>query len=291
MALNVETIKNMTRGIVYGSGLGEKPSIVTAASSSGASVSGGKITFNLATGYGAKIRAGDILSTMGASSSSGANTFYVLSVSGDSVTCINSYDGSTAGSSSTVDGALFEVMPLVTEYQIYNAIDVVVETFLWPEVFEIVEATVTPDLTSGQVALNAADEEILHAFQKVGSIIYPISFHLEKAMDSSLFSSGRMGSFDFIDGSTTYYAAKRRISTSTSTGATDLYMLIATGAAAIALGGTQIETSLDSSKKDSQEREQLDPTTKIWRNFITLKQVYSEDLSRDTVMHFVIERD
>lgn len=291
MALDASTIKSKAKGILYGTGLGEKPSMVKVAASDGAVVSGDSITFDLASGYGSKIRAGDVLSLYGSTAASSAYAFYAVDVSTDQVTAINGYEDGAAAAAGDISGKFLEVMPLVTEAQIYNAIDVVIATLLWPEIFDIKQDTVTPDLTSGQVALDTDDEEILAAFQKVGTITYPISFHLEKDMDTSLFSTSKMGSFDFIDASTTYYAAKRRVSLTNSTSSASLERLIAMGAAATVLGSTHIESTLDASKKDSQKRAELDVSAKIWREFLTLKQTYAEDLSRDTVTHFIIERN
>jgi len=290
MAIDTGKIRNITRDILYGSGLGEKPSIVTTAASPSVSVSGKSITFTLSVDDGAKLRAGDVLSVHAPSSSSSAFAFYIVSITADTVTCINGYDGSPAATSSDLVSVFLEVMPLVTDFKIFAMIDSIIDKFLWPEVFDMDTASVTPDLTSGQVNLNARDEEILHAWQKVGSTLYPVSFHMEKKMDTSLFASGVMGSFDFIDASTLYYAAKRRINTSESSSSAALESMVASGAAALSLGATRVETTLDSSKKDSLDRGERDVSGTLWRDFLTQKQVFSEDLSRDTVMHFVVER-
>jgi len=286
MALDTAEIRDLTREILYGTGLGEKPTLRI--SSGTAAVTGKLVDFTIDDG--SKLRPGDVLSQYGSTSTADAYSFYVTSISTNDLTCINGYEGASIANGASMAGMVLEVMPLVGEWKMFECIDIAVGRFLWPEVFDMETDTVTPDLSTGQVAVDARDEEILSAWQKIGSQTYPVSFHLEKKMSTALFASGNMGSFDFIDASTLYYAAKRRISTANSTSSAALNNLIAVCAAAISLGGTQVETSLDSSKKDSQERGKRDVASSLWRDFMVQKQVFSEDLSRDTVISIIVER-
>lgn len=286
MALDTAEIRSLTRDILYGTGLGEKPTLRVASGSS--AVTGKLVDFTIDDG--SKLRAGDVLSQYGSTSTADAYSFYVTAIDTNDLTCINGYEGTAIADATSMAGMVLEVMPLVGEWKVFEAIDIVIQRFLWPEVFDMEVDTVTPDLTTGQVAVDARDEEILSAWQKIGTQTYPVSFALEKKMSTALFPSGRMGSFDFIDNSLLYYAAKRRINATDSENSAALDNLIATGAAAISLGGTQVETSLDSSKKDSQERGKRDIASMLWRDFMVQKQVFSEDLSRDTVINFVVER-
>lgn len=286
MALDKTEIRDIARDILYGTGLGEKPSLRVGSGT--ATVTGSTAVFDVDDGD--LVRPGDILTNYGATSTADAYSFYILSISTDTVTCVNGYEGAAIANGASVAGMIFEVMPLVSQWKIYESIDVIIDRFLWPEVFDITQDTATPDLTTGQVDLDSADEEILNAWQVIGSETVPVSFYLQKNMSTTLFASGNMGAFDFIDASTLYYSAKRRV-TASSTGDTALLNMIGTGAAAVCLGGTVVETTLDSSKKDSQERGGRDVGLTLWRDFMSQKQLYSEDLSRDTVQNFVIERN
>ena len=134
----------------------------------------------------------------------------------------------------------------------------------------------------------AADEEIQIAMQKIGPAYIPIAATLLKWAPTGDFPSGKMGSFDFLDGSLVYYAAKRRITLADSTQTDELVALIATGAAALALGSALVEAKLAASQAD---RARLTLGSEdLWQDFVTQKQQYNEDLARDTVIGFAIDR-
>lgn len=75
-------------------------------------------------------------------------------------------------------------------------------------------------------------------------------------------------------------------------GTPELTRLIATGAAALALGGTLVETTLSRTKKDNIEavgqRNQVGGL--LWRDFLTLKQEYARELGRQNESKIIIDR-
>src|SRR3990167_10197037 len=171
MALS--SIVHRVRTILYGPGMGERPPIRRAhTAATVSSTSGGLATFYLSsTTEGGYVSAGDILSVYDPADEADAHVFYTLSVSSSSITAINGYDGGPAVSASTdLDSALFEQNPLATGFEIFEAIDTVVANWLWPWVFDVVTATVTaPDLVDGQHAVTSEVEEIISAWQVIGS--------------------------------------------------------------------------------------------------------------------------
>lgn len=154
-------IYNATRGLLYGQGLGEKPSIrLAAADALESTASDPLVSFALAAGEGAKVKPGEMLSVY-SPVAAGAYVIYVTSMATDTVTGVN---GGLIGAPEVVtagvlDSALFEQDPFVTSHEIHKAIDTVVARFLWPEVYSIEAKTITsPDLIDGQEGV-AADVE------------------------------------------------------------------------------------------------------------------------------------
>lgn len=273
--------------LIYGSGLGEKPSLVRTAASASISTTGSITTFNLFAGDGGKIRAGDVLSTLGATDETDAFVAYILSVSTDTVT-VTFIDGSPVPTGTDLDSKVLEVDPLVSELALANAIDVITDNWLYPHVFELdATNTVTPDLTDGQVEVVATTREILHAYQVVANTVYPVRFGLQRNVNTALSSTGVLAHFEAYDGSTVYYTAVEEVTDETTN--TGLQHMIATGAAALCLDGTIVETTLESAKSDSQNRQAESAASALWRSFLTQRQAYAEDLSRDSV-RLVIER-
>ena len=283
MAITATDIRDIARQYLYGTGLAEKPTIIQG--SGVTAVTGNIVIFDVADGT--KVQPEDTLSVYGTTAAL-AYSMYVLSVSTNSVSAVNGYEGPAIPDSTDTSGLLFEVSPIVNDALMFDKIDVIVGRFLWPQIFSIENDTVTPNLSSGQVDLNAADEEIQIAMQKIGPAYIPIAATLLKWAPTGDFPSGKMGSFDFLDGSTVYYAAKRRITLTDSTQTDELVALIATGAAALALGSALVEAKLAASQSD---RARLTLGSEdLWQDFVTQKQQYNEDLSRDTVIGFAIDR-
>lgn len=289
-------IYSRVRSILYGQALGEKPALRVAAADANESVSGDLITFTLSAGEGAKCKPGQVLSVYDPDTEADAHAVYITSISTDAITGFNGYLGSpdVAGANSgDLDNKVFEQNPLVTGYEIFEAIDTVVERLLWPDVYVIETKTIaSPDLVDGQEGVATDVKEILHAWQRIGSTNYPVPFtRVPMDVDAALASTGRMAEFDWIDGSTGYYTAKTKI-VEADEASSELTHLIATGAAAIVLGASLAETSISVTKKDNiaapDRRGQA--ADRLWRDFLTLKQNYKEELVRDIPARVVIDR-
>ena len=273
-------IVKRVKTILYGSGIGEHPPILQAAADAAETSIGTTVTFTLASAEGAKVAAGDVLSVYGAATATVAHMLYVLSVATDTVTAVNGFWGSPVVADALLDGALLEQNPLRSEHFIYQAIETVFATLLWPDVLKYGQATVTPDLSDYQVEVPATVEHILSAWQIVAGERMSIPFELVTDLHATLSSTGSMASMYAIDGSAVYYTTEERyIATDTLSEA--LTQCVATGAAAIALGASISETNLESSSKDSQSRRERNPGSDLWREFITLRSALSDDIARD----------
>jgi len=273
-------IVQRAKAIIYGHGIGEHPVIVRAAADASEAVSGSVVTFNMLAGQGAKVAAGDTLSIYGAATATVAHAVYVLGVATDAVTAVNGYWGSPAVADTKLDGALLELNPLRAEHFLFQAVETVFATLLYPEVSKYFARSVTPDLTDYQVEVPATVKQILSAWQIIGDERVTIPFALDDNLESTLSSTGTMGTFYAIDGSDVYYTTVEKYATS-DTLSEALTQCIATGAAAIALGASVSETNLESSKKDSQSRRERNPAQDLWREFVTLRSAISEDISRE----------
>ena len=279
-------IVHRVRTIVYGAGMGERPAIRRAhTAATVSSTSGGLATFYLSsTTEGGYVSAGDILSVYDPADEADAHVFYTLSVSSSSITAINGYDGGPAVSASTdLDSALFEQNPLATGFEIFEAIDTVVANWLWPWVFDVVTATVTtPDLVDGQHAVTSEVEEIISAWQVIGSTTHLIPVSRQPyEVHTTLASTGKLATFDWINGTTGYYTYKAKF-VEADEADTELTHLIATGAAAILLGASLSEATLESTKKDNAEAvaQRGSAGDRVMRDFLTLRQNMSEELGR-----------
>ena len=275
------------RSQIYGQGLGEKPSLIRVASAANISTSGDVTTLDLDTGAGTKVREGDVLSMLNATDATDAFVFYVLGVSGDTVT-VTFLFGSPIPTGTDLDDQVLELDPLVSELIIARNIEVITSNFLYPHVFDInVGNTVTPDLTTGQVAAPAGTREVLSAHQIVSSHVVPIGFFLKRNLPSALSASGALLELDAMDGSTVYLSTIEEVTSSTSDAS--IQHMIATGAAALSLDGTVAETQLETANKTARDRQMEGPAQFLWRSFLQQRQALSEDLSRDT-LRLVIER-
>lgn len=272
-------IIGITRDLIYGHGLGEKPSVRRAASAATVTPSGGTVSFDLLAGEGAKVRAGDVLALRGTTAVSNAAVLEVLSVATDTVTAVVS-DGSITPAN--LNDAILDQNPLVTELTMHRALTNIVANWLYPTVFEIdATVTATPNLSTLQVELPATTREILSAHQVVSGIVYPVGARLVRHLATALSSTGVLAEIDCVDGSTIYFTTITEITDA----ATDegIQYMIASGAAALSLDGTVAETQLESAKSDAQNRDTGTAAQQLWRAFLSQRASLAEDLSRDTL--------
>ena len=292
MALSTTDIRDKVKDVLYGAGLGEKPALRTTPTSGNiATVTNKIVTFDLASGEGAKVRAGDVLSIWDAASASVAYSVMVTGVSTDTLTAVNGFDGTVIPNSTDLSNTIWEQRPLVTEANIFKSIETVIAAHLWPQVFDISVATIaSPDLVTGQNEGIGDEEEILAAYQYNGPELIPLAWSLDKhTTNITGFTNGTIIGLDVLNGSTVFYRYKEKITAADSSG-DDLEELIALGATAHALGGTQVPKTVSSASKDNQISAQRDIAAIVWRDFLTLKQQYRESLSFDTVLGWQIER-
>jgi len=283
------TIVSRAKTLLYGHGLGEKPTIVQAPAAANETSIGTTVVFDLATAELAKVEAGDVLSVLAAATAADAHMMYVLSKDSTSVTALASYMGSPAVTADgDLDAAFFELDPLVSEHFIYQGIETVFTSLLYPDIHKYGTYTVTPDLSDYQVELNAAVEEIVDAKQTIGGQWHSIPFGVQKDVHTTVSSTGVLGELFAIDGSTVYITTRERY-LEADTLSEALTQCVATGAAALAMGASRSSTDLESTKKDSQERGKRNPANDLWRDFITLRTAVSEDLAKD-VEYFEIRR-
>jgi len=225
------------------------------------------------------VAAGDTLSRIDATTEALAAHLYVLSVSVDAVTALNSYMGSTATAVNALDAAFFELNALRPEFFLWNQIETIIAGLLWPEVYAYNTYNITPDLSDYQVSLNANVEDIERAVQVIGGTTYNVAFQLYKNMDPDIFSTGVMAELFAFDASTVYVTVRERVTAATTN--ESYIQCIATGAAALAAGSTLGGAALESSKKDSQERARMTPRQAMWQDFLMLRQQIANDLAAE----------
>ncbi|KKK76603.1 hypothetical protein LCGC14_2861950, partial [marine sediment metagenome] len=184
MALTRGNIVKAVKARIYNTGLGQKPSIRQGTGT--AVVTDDIVVFSVATGEGAKIRAGHILSSWNSTDATDAYGFYVLSLLTDEVTCANGYNGAAIANSASVP-ALLEHQAEPTEYMVQTAIDDIVASYLFPEVFDIFMDSFTPNFASLQSTADVDDEEIIRAWQKIGGTTYQVPIKLIQNMPTAEF--------------------------------------------------------------------------------------------------------
>ena len=275
-----QTIVQRAKAILYGHGVGEHPAIIRSAADADETVTAPTVAFDLYAGQGAKVAAGDTLSIYSAATAADAHALYVLSVSTDALVAVNGYWGSPVVVADDLDGALFELNPLRAEHFLFQAVETVFSSLLYPEVSKYFARSVTPDLATYQVDIPATVKQILSAWQVIADQNITIPWELDDNLESTLSSTGTMGTFYAVDGSDVYYTTVEKYATA-DTISEALTQCIATGAAAIALGASVSETNLESSAKDSQSRRERNPAQDLWREFVTLRSSISEEISRD----------
>lgn len=280
-------ILQIAKTMVYGPGLGEKPSIRRAAASATVTTSDGVSSFDLLAGQGASVRAGDVLAARDAATASAAYEMQVLSVSTDNISVVST--GGSPALPANFNNAIFEQNPYISELALHRSMSVILANWLYPSVFEIdVSQTATPDLATYQVELPATTREVLGAYQVVSNIVCDIGFGLIRNVHATISSTGvLLQLYDLADSSTIYLSLIKEY-TDATTDETIQY-LVATGAAALAMDGTVAETQLESSKRDNRERRADDAASALFRSFLTQRQALAEDLSRDT-LRLVISR-
>ena len=273
---------NRTKDIIYGTEIGEAPPLRICAADAGETISGSLVTFTVATGEGAEIKAGHTLAANDPADPTKCYVVYVTSVTSNAITGFNGYMGSPVVAASALDSKALEQNPLVSTFKVHRAVDTIFATSLWPDIFKYVTTTVTPNLATNQAALAAAAMDIYAVYQNVGGVKTPIPYRLDRNVHATVAANGVLGEFDFADGSTAYltYIAKFVVGDEDED-VNGLVEIVATGAAALCLGATVSETNLASSSKDSQTRKQEDTAAKLWRDFLTLRGNLSEGLARD----------
>ena len=284
-----KAIVERAKALLYSHGLGESPTIVQAPAAANETSFGATVVFDLATAELAKVEAGDVLSVLGASAAASSHMVYVLSKNSTSVTAIASYMGAPiVDGDGDLDAALFELNPLKSEHFIYQAVESVIGTMLYPDIHKYNTYSITPDLSDYQIELNAAVEEIEAAFQIIGGERHRIPFEVTKNVHTSVSSTGVLGELFAIDGSNVFITTRERF-LEADTFNEQLVQCVATGAAALTVGASRSATDLESTKKDSQFRGQRNPANELWRDFVTLRTAISEDIARE-VEFFEIRR-
>lgn len=259
------------RSHIYGVGLGEGPTLIQGAADAAESITNNVITFNVATGEGDKIKAGNKLSVHGAATADDAYVMYVFGVSTDTVTALMGYEGSPSpNQADDLDGLIFEIGYLKSEWLMWQKAETVADTLLWPDVVKYVSYDITPDLSDGQVELNANVMGIEGAYQQIGDEEVPVAYAFERNLGTSVSSTGVLGFLDAIDGSAVTVKTIQKI-TLDDTLDPAVEECIATGAAALVLGASASSTALEASSKNSQMRAQASPADKLWRDFVTLR--------------------
>jgi len=277
MALTRGNIVKAVKARIYNTGLGQKPSIRTTAAGA-ASVTGDVVTFSTAAGEGAKIRAGHILSTWNSTDATDAYGFYVTGISTEVITCANGYNGAAIADSVTMP-VLLEQQAEPTEYMVQTAIDDIISSYLFPEVFDIFMDSFTPNFASLQANADGDDEEIIRAWQKIGPTTYQVPIKLIQNMPTGEFASGKMLAYDVRSGVDVDYSAKRRVSIANSTN-TALEGLIAKGAAALCVEGVEEAPDEDGEQKSRP----------LWASFYNAKRQFETDIAKESVTQFKVDR-
>ena len=278
MALTRGDIVKAVKARIYNTGLGEKPSLRRGTGT--VTVSADIVTFSVVAGEGAKIRAGHILSSWNSSTAADAYSFYVLSLSTDALTCANGYNGTAIANSANVP-AIMEQQANPNEYMVQTAIDDIIDSYLYPEVFDIIMDTFTPNLSSLQIQADALDEYIIRAWQTLGPTVYQVPIKLVANMPTGDFASGKMLTYDVRAGTTVTYSAKRRVTIANSTNSA-LEGLIAKGAAALCIEGIE-----EAPKEGEESTQQSRP---LWASFYNAKRQFETDIAKEAVTQFKVDR-
>ena len=275
-------IVQRAKTILYGHGIGEKPALIRCAADALESFSAPLVTFTVASAEGTKIAAGDVLSVFNAQTAAGAHVIYVTSISTDAITGINGFLGSPSIVDTDMDAAVVEILPGggVSEHTIYQSVETVFLSLLYPDIWEYATYSITPQLDDFQVELNAAVERIEDAWQIIGSTRHEVAFSMAKNVHTSVSSTTVIAELVAFDSSSVFITTVNRI-TESSTLDEAMTQMIATGAAALAAGGTVHEATLEASGKDSQIRLERSASRAIWQDFGTLRTALSVTLEKE----------
>ena len=276
-------IVQRAKTILYGHGIGEKPVILRANADAAETVSGATVAFALLdAAEGDEVAAGDVLSVFNAATASVAHVVYVLSESAGTVTAVNGFLGSPVVADTLLDAALLEILPGggVSEHVVYQAVETVFTSLLYPDIWERATYSITPQLDDFQVELNAAVEAIEDAWQVIGTTRHEVAFDMARDVHTSVSSTTVIAELFAFDSSSVFITTKNRI-TESSTLSEAMTQMIATGAAALAAGGTVHEATMESTGKDNQVRIQRSASRAIWQDFGTLRTALAEDLGKE----------
>jgi hypothetical protein len=182
---------------------------------------------------------------------------------------------------------------MVTGFEIFEAIDTVIANYLWPHVYDVVTATITtPDMVDGQHEVPAEVEWIESAWQIVGPTSCKITVQNQPdQVHTTISSTGKLTNFNWINGSTGYYTYRAKFAEADEAD-TELTQLIATGAAAICLGASLSETTLESTKKDNAEAvsQRGSVGDRLWRDFLTMRQNMAEEQNKRAPNRIIFSR-
>ena len=276
-------IVQRVKSILFGAGIGEKPVIVRCAADAVETTSGDTLTFTmLDAAEGDKIAGGDVLSFWGAGTAAQAHMVYVLSESAGVVTAVNAFNGSPAVTDTDLDAALLEIVPGggIGEHNIYQNIESVFTSMLWPDIWEYAFYAITPQLDDYQVELNIAVERIEDAWQIVGTTRHEVAFDMAKNVHTSVSSTQVIAELIAYDSSNVFITTVNRV-TESSTINEAMTQMIATGAAALAAGMTKNPASMESTGKDNQIRAERSPERTLWQAFGTLRTAIAGDLEQE----------
>ena len=262
---------------IYNSGLGEKPSIRQGTST--VAVTGDLVVINTVAGEGVKIKAGQVLSSYGSTDADDAYGFYVLSIATEAITCVNGYDGAAIANAANTP-TLLEHQAKTTEYTIQKAIDDIIDSYLYPEVFDIFIDTFTPDFSSLQADADALDLRVIRGWQSIGGTVYQVPLKLIDNVSTSHFASGKMLTYDVVTSIDVEYSVVRRVTIANSTLAS-LEGLIAKGAAALCVEGVEEAVSEDEGGPASRP---------LWQSFYNAKRQFETSLAKESVTSFKIDR-
>ena len=278
MALDLAEIVKQVKDRIYSSGLGEKPSIRQGSGT--ASVTGDIATFTMAAGEGDQIKAGQVLSSYGALTHDDAYGFYVLGVTSDVVTAVNGYDGMAIADSATMP-ILLEHQATTTEHAIHINITDIIDSYLWPELFDIFMESFSPSTVSLQSDANALDQEIIRAWQKIGTTMYQVPIKLVQNVPVAQFPSGKLLTYDVRSSVDVDYSVKRKVSIATSTDPA-LVGLITKGAAALCIEGVEQATH--------DENEARHDSRPLWASFYNAKRQFETAIAKESVTQFKVDR-
>jgi hypothetical protein len=286
------SLVNRVRDYIYGTGLGEKPSIRRAHAAANSSQASGVATFLMASGEGDKIKAGNVLSVVDFSSASSESTsycFYVLSVATDTVTAVAEYMGGPAISATTaLNGALFEQNPLVTQARIHQAIDSIFSAYLWPSVWKYGQRTVTPNMSTLQSPVPSAVEAVERGYQVISNIAMGIDVGLAKNTDTTVVATtGTLLVYDPYDATTIYLTTRERLALGDESTYPQITDMVAAGAAAICIDSAVTAAAQEKSKKESTERQIR--SQELWQAFLRMRSTWADDLTRE-YDQIVVER-